>query len=94
MLNGQALGNGFGGVGMTTNLVRFVCRAKAHADASRSATALVGSPVTIHDGAWAYCPDGARTEHEWEAIEPVTLSDLKLIAIGRPREVAPEDSRS
>ena len=73
--------------------MRFVCRAKVHVSASSSGT-LAGSPVTIHDGAWAYCPAGARTEHEWEAIEPVTLSDLKLIAVARAREAAPEDSRS
>jgi hypothetical protein len=74
--------------------VRFVCRAKVHVSASSSGTLAGGSPVTIHDGAWAYCPAGARTEHEWEAIEPVTLSDLKLIAVARAREAAPEDSRS
>jgi hypothetical protein len=81
-------------VGLNSNLVRFVCRAKAHVDASRNATVAVGSPVTIHDGAWAHCPAGGRTEHEWEAIEPVTLSDLKLIGVARAREAAPEDSRS
>ena len=80
--------------GLTSNLVRFVCRAKVHVDASRNATVAVGSPVTIHDGAWAYCPAGARTEHEWDAIEPVTLTNLKLMEVVRPREVAPEDSRS
>jgi hypothetical protein len=79
---------------LNRNLVQFVCRAKAHVDASRNPTEAVGSPVTIHEGAWAYCPGGARTDHEWEAIEPVTLSDLKLIGVGRPRETLPEDSRS
>jgi hypothetical protein len=52
-----------------------------------------GSPVTIHDGAWAYCPAGARTEHEWEEIDPVSLADLKLIEVARRREAASEDSR-
>jgi len=79
---------------MNSNLVRFVCRAKMHVDASRNATVAVGSPVTIHEMAWAYCPAGARSDHEWEAIAPVTLTDLKLIEVVRPREVAPEDSRS
>jgi len=79
---------------VNSNLVRYVCRAKVHIDASRNATVAAGSPVTIHDGAWAYCPAGARTEHEWEPIEPVTLTDLKLIGLARAREVAPEDSRS
>ncbi|MDP9274485.1 MAG: hypothetical protein M3O99_02670 [Chloroflexota bacterium] len=79
---------------MNSNLVRFICRATVHVDASRNPTEAAGSPVTIHDGGWAYCPGGAQTEHEWEAIEPVSLTDLKLIAVGRPREAAPEDSRT
>ena len=79
---------------MNSDLVRFVCRAKMHIDANRKAMVAVGSPVTIYDAAWAYCPAGARTEHEWEAVEPVTLTDLRLIGVGRPRETAPEDSRS
>ena len=79
---------------MSTNLVRFVCRATAHVDASRSGTSPLGSPVTIHEGAWAYCAAGARDGHEWEAIEPVTLSDLKVIGFARAREAAPEDVRS
>ena len=79
---------------MNTSLVRFVCRAKEHVDATPDPTMDVGSPVTIHDGAWAYCPAGARTGHEWEAIEPVSLTELKLVTVGRPREAAPENSRT
>jgi len=79
---------------MNSNLVRFVCRTKTHIDVRRNAMVAIGSPVTIHDAAWAYCPAGARSDHEWEAIEPVTLTDLKLVEAVRPREVAPENSRS
>jgi hypothetical protein len=79
---------------MNSDRVRFVCRAKMHIEASRSAMVAVGSPVTIHAAAWAYCPAGARSDHEWEAVEPATLTDLKLIGVGRPRETAPEDLRS
>jgi hypothetical protein len=78
----------------STDLVRFVCRAKVHLDADRSAAVAVVSPVTINDGAWAYCPAGAGTDHDWEAIDPVSLGDLKLIQVARAREVTPEDSRS
>ena len=71
------------------NLVRYRCRASDHTDASRNAN-MAGSPVTIYEGAWAYCSVGAGSEHIWEAIEPVSLSDLKLIeVIVRPREAAP-----
>jgi hypothetical protein len=79
---------------MNTDLVRYVCRSQVHLAVSRSATLAAGSPVTIHDGVWAYCPAGSRTDHEWDAIEPVSLTDLKLVAVTRPRETAPEDSRS
>jgi hypothetical protein len=79
---------------MNTDLVRYLCRSQGHLAASRSTTLVAGSPVTIHDGVWAYCPGGSRTDHEWEAIEPVTLTDLKLVGVIRPRETAPEESRS
>jgi hypothetical protein len=48
----------------------------------------------VHEGEWAYCPAGASTEHEWEAIEPVNITELKVVGLLRHREVAPEDSRS
>ena len=79
---------------MNTDLVRFVCRAQAHMGASRNTAVAAGSPVTIHEGAWAYCPAGSRIDHVWEAIEPVTLAGLKLIEVIRPREAAAEDARS
>jgi hypothetical protein len=51
-------------------LVKFVCVAKAHAD-GRSPSAL-----TIHDGAWAFCPKGAEsTGHEWRPSDGLPLTD-------------------
>ena len=79
---------------MKTDLVRYVCRAQAHIAAGRNARAAAGDPVTIHDGAWAYCASGSRIDHAWEAIDPVTITDLKLVEVVRPRESATEDSRS
>jgi hypothetical protein len=90
MLNGQALRLA-GERGMKSNLVEYVCRAKVHVAASGPAVS--ASPVTIHEGAWAYCPAGAREAHQWEAIEPVSLTYLKVIGFARAREAAPEDSR-
>jgi hypothetical protein len=29
--------------------------------------------LTVHDGEWAYCPDGAEDDHDWEPIQPVGL---------------------
>jgi hypothetical protein len=79
---------------MKSSLVGYVCRAKVHIDAGRNESVPAGSPVTVYQGEWAYCAGGARTEHEWQAIEPVTLTNLKFIEIPRPRETAPEDSRT
>ena len=94
MLIEQAANTGGRGRGMKTDLVRYVCRAQAHVTPSRTARLAAVNPVTIHDGVWAYCPAGSRTDHEWEAIEPVALTDLKLVEVVRPRESATEDSRS
>ena len=93
MLSEQALGL-LGGVGMKSNLVSYVCRARVHVGAGRDATVAAGSPVTVYEGEWAYCAGGARTEHDWQAIGPVSLTELKLVEVVRRRELAPEDSRS
>ena len=79
---------------MSTDLVRYVCRLRDHVDASHDMAAPTVSPVTIHDGVWAFCPAGAQSEHVWEAIEPVTLATLRLTEAARPREAAAEESRS
>ena len=79
---------------MDSNLVRFVCRAKVHLEADGAAMGAIVSPVTINDGTWAYCPAGAGSDHDWEAIDPVSMADLKLIQEARPREAAAEDLRS
>ena len=72
---------------MNSDLVRYVCREKAHLEASRGGTP-TASPVTIHGGTWAYCPAGAGapTDHVWEEIEPVTLANLRLSDSALPRE--------
>jgi mannose-6-phosphate isomerase-like protein (cupin superfamily) len=83
-----------GAVAMKSNLVSYICRAKVHVDESRNASVIAGSPVTVYEGEWAYCPAGAPFEHEWQGIEPVTLANLKFIEIPRPHEAAAEDSRN
>jgi hypothetical protein len=63
-------------------LVKFVCVASAHANA-RSEAAL-----TIHDGAWAFCPTGADAEgHEWQPSDGLPLIDAMRFT---PRQPAPE----
>jgi len=45
--------------------------------------------VTIHEERWAYCPGGyvaAKEGHDWAAIEPVRVSDLKPRHVGFARE--------
>src|SRR4030088_1320455 len=55
--------------GAPMKLVKFVCVAKAHAD-GRSPSAL-----TIHDGAWAFCPKGAEsTGHERRPSDGLPLT--------------------
>jgi hypothetical protein len=51
-------------------LVRFMCMTKAHAD-GRSESAL-----TIHQGSWAFCPEGGGADgHEWAASDGLPFSE-------------------
>jgi hypothetical protein len=41
--------------------------------------------VTMHEQRWAYCPGGyiaAKDGHDWTAIEPASVSDLKRSHVG------------
>jgi hypothetical protein len=41
--------------------------------------------VTMHEQRWAYCPGGyiaAKEGHDWIAIEPANVSELKRSHIG------------
>ena len=74
--------------GDALKLVKFMCVAKAHAD-GRSDSAL-----TIHEGSWAFCPEGGdATGHDWHASDGLPLADaLRLGArqpIGGAAEPAP-----
>jgi hypothetical protein len=67
-------------------LVKFVCVAKTHS-AGRSDSAL-----TIHEGAWAFCPMGAAQKgHDWQPSDGLPLADALRFT---PREPAPEPVRS
>jgi hypothetical protein len=57
-------------------LIHFLCRAKSHQD-RRTKKAQTGSPVTFHEGQWAYCPAGVATSHEWEATTPTSREALR-----------------
>jgi hypothetical protein len=35
------------------------------------------SPVTVHQGKWAYCPAGFAAKHDWRAIAPTSREELK-----------------
>lgn len=64
--------------------IHFVCRAK-HAKATAvSKTSALETPITLNEGLWAYCSHAAPAEHIWEAIEPVSLADLKLAEVATP----------
>jgi hypothetical protein len=63
-------------------LVKFVCVAKAHL-AGRSDSAL-----TIHGGAWAFCPMGGDGKgHDWKASDGLPLADALRFT---PRQPATE----
>jgi len=77
--------------GDALKLVKFVCVAKAHAD-GRSDSAL-----TIHEGSWAFCPEGGdATAHDWQASDGLPMADaLRLVPrqpIGGTAAPAPRET--
>ena len=65
---------------LSAPLIHFVCRAKTH-QAVRTKKTPDGSPITFHDGHWAYCPAGLATGHQWEAIPPTTREALRRLHV-------------
>ena len=53
-----------------TPLIYFRCRNSDHQLATPLTTsAQPGSPITWHDGRWAYCPLGASGDHDWVELK-------------------------
>ena len=63
-------------VRLTAPLIHFLCRAKSHQHLPNKKPE-AGSPITFHDGHWAYCPAGLATGHQWEAITPTSREALR-----------------
>ena len=48
-----------------TPLIYFRCRNSDHQLAAAPSDAQPGSPITWHEGRWAYCPLGLADGHDW-----------------------------
>jgi hypothetical protein len=56
--------------------VGFVCMALAHLEQNGPRP----DHLTVHEGAWAYCPRDAKADaHEWKPTGGVALGDLELV---------------
>jgi hypothetical protein len=65
-----------------STLIHFRCRAAGHQQARLMYDPdHPGSPITFHDGQWAYCLDGAKDGHKWERIVPLPITDLRRNAV-------------
>lgn len=58
-------------------LIYYRCLAAQHQHPTASDLRAPTSPVTYHDGKWAYCPLGFQEGHSWAAIEPVSIDEVK-----------------
>ena len=64
-------------------LIEFVCTA-AHERRSDPS-------ITVEQRAWAYCPSGGGSNHEWTRIDPTAIETLRLHAgTGRAHLVSDE----
>lgn len=65
------------GSAKSSALIEQVCVSPAHVALGRSVPDGLGV-LTIHEGAWAYCPSARPGEaHEWRAIPPTELPLLR-----------------
>jgi len=64
-----------GGGSLMAALIQYRCMAPAHQRPADPGAPT--SPVTYHDGKWAYCPLGNHEGHSWAAIEPASLDEIK-----------------
>jgi hypothetical protein len=61
-----------------SSLIHFVCWVE-HPDLRRARGGVVlRDQVQVHEGRWAYCSTGGKTDHVWEPIGPLTVDDVKL----------------
>jgi hypothetical protein len=67
-----------------TALIYFRCRSAAH-ETIISPTSQPTSPITWHDGQWAYCPTGAAVGHDWERVAGASLAELRSKSISEVR---------
>lgn len=64
---------------MTEALIFYVCRTADHqqpvlADRDDMST----SPVTFHEGEWAFCPCGASSGHAWEQVSGTPIHEIRV----------------
>lgn len=65
-------------------LVRFVCVAKAHANGHSD------SALTIREGAWAFCSQGAdATGHEWSPTDGLPIMEAMRFPPRQPSATPP-----
>jgi hypothetical protein len=65
-------------------LIEFVCRAPTHrVTIELRIGSTSGSPVTVYERKWAYCSAGATVDHDWQAIAPIALADLKRVELAK-----------
>jgi DNA-binding response OmpR family regulator len=63
-------------------LFQYVCRAAAHLGTTeRPKASATSSPMTMHQGKRAYCTWGASAGHDWQAVDPVSLADLRRVGL-------------
>jgi hypothetical protein len=70
-------------------LIHYRCTAAPHQRPTVIDLRAPTSPVTFHNGKWAYCPLGFHDGHEWTGITPSTLDEVKQ---GLRSEVAASES--
>jgi hypothetical protein len=69
------------------SLIHFRCRMPGHQQLAIFDGEHLPSPITFHDGHWAYCPAGATSGHEWTKIAPAALDEARIWQAPEPRRI-------
>jgi hypothetical protein len=62
-----------------TKLVRYVCAGTDHQQLALFVSGSDSAPntLTFREGAWAYCPKGAASGHEWREIADRPFNEVR-----------------
>jgi hypothetical protein len=59
-------------------LIHYFCRHPDHQKLARDPIDdPAANPITLYEKEWAFCPSGAKQDHQWDRIDGLTVDELR-----------------